>query len=89
MSSLLERKPRMHLARTTATALAVLLAMAASSAAQSPEENAKQLQEKLEAKLKAPFLSKAAWVHDYADAMKKATAEKKLIFAYFTRSYSP
>lgn len=69
-------------ARTSATALAVLLAMAASSAAQSFEE-------KLEAKLKEPFVSKVPWVLDFADAMKKAKAENKYIFVYFTRSYSP
>jgi hypothetical protein len=72
----------MSTARTSVTALALLLAMAATGSAQSNEE-------KLEAKLKEPFVSNAAWVLDYADAMKKAKAENKVIFAYFTRSYSP
>ena len=68
--------------RTSATALACLVALAAQSSAQS-------LEEKLDKKLREPFVSKAPWVLDYAEAMKKAKAEKKIIFAYFTRSYSP
>jgi len=68
--------------RTSATALALLLAMAATSRAQSMEE-------RLAAELKEPFLSNAAWVLDYAEAMKKAKEENKVIFAYFTRSYAP
>lgn len=72
----------MRTVRTPVTALALLLAMAASSSAQSNEE-------KLEAKLKEPFVANAPWVLDYADAMNKAKAEQKIIFAYFTRSYAP
>lgn len=72
----------MNPARTSVTALALLLALAASSSAQS-------LEEKLDKKLREPFVSKVPWVLDYAEAMKKAKAEKKIIFAYFTRSYSP
>lgn len=72
----------MRTVRTSVTALGLLLLMAASSSAQSFEE-------KLEEKLKEPFVSKAAWVLDYADALKKAKEEKKIVFAYFTRSYAP
>jgi len=73
----------MRTARTSVSALALLLAMAATGAAQDT------LESKLEHKLKEPFLSNASWVLDYAEAMKKAKAENKVIFAYFTRSYSP
>ncbi len=72
----------MRTARTSATLLALLLAMATTSSAQS-------LQERLDAKLKEPFVSNAAWVLDYAEARKVAKEEKKVIFAYFTRSYAP
>jgi hypothetical protein len=78
----------MTLVRTSATALAFLLAIAASGAAQGlPDQQA--LQDKLDAKLKEAFVSKVPWVLDFAEAMKKAKAENKLIFVYFTRSYSP
>lgn len=72
----------MRTVRSSVTALALLLAMAATSSAQS-------LEEKLAEKLKEPFVANAPWVLDYAEAMTKAKAENKIIFAYFTRSYSP
>lgn len=72
----------MRTVRSSVTALALLLAMAATSSAQS-------LEEKLEAKLKEPFVTNAQWVLDYAEAMKQAKEGNKIIFAYFTRSYSP
>ncbi len=72
----------MHTVRTSVTALALLLAVAATSSAETVEE-------KLEAKLKEPFVANAPWILDYADALRQAKAEKKIIFAYFTRSYSP
>jgi hypothetical protein len=84
-----ERKPRMRTVRSTAMALVCLAAMAATSFAQSPEELAAELKQKLEAKLKEPFVQNAPWVLDYADALKAAKEEKKFVFAYFTRSYSP
>jgi hypothetical protein len=71
----------MRTARSSVTGLALLLAAAASSA--------QSLEEKLEAKLKEPFVANAPWVLDYGEALAKAKAEKKLVFAYFTRSYSP
>jgi hypothetical protein len=73
----------MRIVRTSVSVLALLLAMAATGTAQETFE------QKLEHKLKEPFLSNANWVLDYAEAMKKAKAENKVIFAYFTRSYSP
>jgi len=62
--------------------LALLLAFSATAYGQSMEE-------RLAAKLKKPFLKNAAWVHDFAEAKRKAKAENKVIFAYFTRSYAP
>ncbi|MFI5403486.1 MAG: hypothetical protein ACHQ1G_11155 [Planctomycetota bacterium] len=80
----------MRTVRSTAMALVCLAAMAATSSAQSPEEKlAAELKQKLEAKLKEPFVANAPWVLDYADALKAAKEEKKFVFAYFTRSYSP
>jgi len=46
-------------------------------------------EEKLEKKMAKPFVSNVKWETDYAKAREKAAAENKLIFAYFTRSYSP
>jgi hypothetical protein len=79
----------MRTVRTPGTALTLLLAVAASGPAGAQEEKAETLEQKLEAKLKEPFVSNAPWVLDLAEATKKAKEEKKLVFAYFTRSYSP
>jgi hypothetical protein len=46
-------------------------------------------EEKLRSKLAQPFFSNVEWVTDYAEALRKAKEEKKLVFAYFTRSYYP
>ena len=35
------------------------------------------------------FLKNADWILSFAEARKQAKAKGKLIFAYFTRSYSP
>lgn len=68
--------------RTLPVGLALLLAFSATAHAQSMEEL-------LAAKLEKPFLKSVAWVHDFSDARRKAKAEDKVIFAYFTRSYLP
>jgi hypothetical protein len=41
---------------------------------------------KRDKKLESAFLKNAAWVTDYDRALELAKQEKKLIFAYFTRS---
>ena len=46
-------------------------------------------EEKLAEKMAKPFISNAAWGTDYDKAKERAAADGKLIFAYFTRSYSP
>ena len=63
----------------TTVALLFLLAVA----------SAQSMEERFAAKLKNPFLKNAAWEHSYESALKTAKAEKKLVFAYFTRSYAP
>ena len=45
--------------------------------------------EKYAAKLKKEFATKIAWQGTLDGAMKEASKGKKLIFGYFTRSYSP
>jgi hypothetical protein len=62
------------------------LAQDAGSKAGSIQE---QFQAKWEAKQKEPWLADFPWEKDYDAALEKAKAEKKLIAAYFSRSYSP
>ena len=50
-----------------------------------PEE----LRTKRDEKLDSEFLKKAGWLTDYDRALGEAENQNKLIFAYFTRSYSP
>ena len=47
------------------------------------------LKKRFAEKMKKPFVSKADWVLDWDQARAAAARGKKLIFAYFTRSYSP
>ncbi len=47
------------------------------------------LQAKLDKKLAEPWVAKGGWVLDLEEAKARAAKENKLIFAYFTRSYSP
>ena len=62
--------------------LALALLPAAAARAQS-------LEERLEEKLKKPFVANAAWVVDFGEAKKQAREGRKVIFAYFTRSFAP
>lgn len=48
-----------------------------------------QLAERKQQKLDEAFLKNGDWTLSFADAKKRAKAEGKLIFGYFTRSYSP
>jgi hypothetical protein len=75
--------------RASAKAMALLLALAASGPAWAQGQEGPTLEEKLQEKLKEPFASNAKWVLDYEEALKTAKDEKKIVFAYFTRSYSP
>ena len=63
-------------------AAVLFLALAVTSGAQSNEE-------KYAAKMKKDFATKIAWQGTLKAAMAEASKGKKLIFAYFARSYSP
>ncbi len=47
-----------------------------------------ELKQRYEKKLEAPWIAKGKWVLDYDEARRRAKREGKLIFAYFSRSYS-
>ena len=51
--------------------------------------SAQSNQEKFEAKLEKEFVSAVPWVQSLDEATATARESGKLIFAYFTRSYSP
>lgn len=72
----------MHMTRMGLAAALALSLWASSARAQSFEE-------RLEEKLSKEFATKTAWVLDLDEATKAAQESNKLIFAYFTRSYSP
>ena len=65
-------------------AAALLVAPARSSA---PRQDA--LQEKYEHKLSLEFVAYGGWLTDYDQARAKAKEEGKVLFTYFSRSYSP
>ena len=63
-------------------AAVLLLMLTAVAGAQTDEE-------KYAAKLKKDFATKITWQGTLKSAMAEASKGKKLIFGYFTRSYSP
>jgi hypothetical protein len=69
--------------RSAAIALA-FLAAAGDVLAQDQD----QLKRNLEKKLESEFLKKTPWILDFDEAKAAAKKSKKLIFAYFTRSYA-
>lgn len=79
-----------------AVALAGLVLAAAAipaAALQDPAADKKakaqaDLKSKLDAKVKEAWVGDAGWITDYDKAREKAKGEKKLIVAYFTRSYA-
>ena len=46
------------------------------------------LKAKYEEKIAKPFVSHGSWCVDFDEARERATKDGKLIFVYFTRSYS-
>jgi len=70
--------------RTSAFAVALAL-LATSAYAQDVEE----LKKRRDAKLAEAWLKSAPWITDFDKAKDEAFDQEKLIFAYFTRSYSP
>jgi len=77
------RVPMMHL-RSAAVAVIAMLAGSGAVRAQDQELMKKNLEKKLDAE----FLKNASWITDFDKAKEEAKKTKKLIFAYFTRSYA-
>lgn len=67
-------------------AVAVIALLAGSGAARAQDQE--QMKKNLEHKLEQEFLKKASWITDFDKAKDEAKKTKKLIFAYFTRSYA-
>ncbi len=56
--------------------------------AQDGDEQA-ELRAKYDEKIAKEFVSFGGWVLDYDEAREQAKEEGKLLFTYFSRSYSP
>ncbi len=79
---------RLSLRRTPPLAiLLTLLTLTAGAAAQHRDQET--LRALLEKKQQAEFFEVADWATDLAMAKQRAEQSRKLIFAYFTRSYAP
>ena len=74
--------------RFAAPALALALGVAAGATADLGAQQ-QALIAKRDKKLAAPFLKQASWLTDFDQAQATAKKSNKLIFAYFTRSFSP
>jgi len=70
-------------------ALGAGVALATGVAAQDVDSKQQSLIDKRDKKLGSEFLKKAEWFTDYDKARAAAKQSKKLMFGYFTRSYSP
>jgi hypothetical protein len=70
------------------TLFAPLLALGA-LAGTAVAQDANDYQAKYEKKLQKDFVSYGGWITDYDVARETAKKEGKVIFAYFSRSYSP
>ncbi len=73
----------MRISRTFLSA-AVLMTFAGMGFADDAE-----LQAKYDKKIAKKFVADGGWVLDYDEALERAKTEKKFIFVYFSRSYSP
>ena len=74
---------------TISTTLVLALIGAGSLAVPGHAQSQKALIAKKKAKLQKPFLENAKWFTDYDKALAAATKSQKVLFTYFTRSYSP
>ncbi|MDA1259263.1 MAG: hypothetical protein O3A20_01430 [Planctomycetota bacterium] len=63
-----------------------LLLSGVASAQQDYDQNL--MKANLETKVQKEFVAFGGWITDYDEARARAAKEGKLIFAYFTRSYS-
>lgn len=77
----------MQITTTLGPVLACILVAGADAQRRPP--TAEQLVESRQQKLQEAFLANGDWALSFAAAKKRAKAEGKLIFGYFTRSYSP
>ncbi len=76
-------------AMKTSTLLSTVVAgLVAVSAAPAQSDQA-DLQAKYEKKISEDWVGHGGWILDFDEALAKAKKENKLVFAYFTRSYSP
>lgn len=67
----------------------MLAAVLTGSAFSQEVDEQAELQAKYEKKVAKEFISYGNWMLDYDAARAKAKAESKLLFTYFSRSYSP
>ena len=65
----------------------VILTTALAAQRQQPDQE--ELKARREEKLASKFLQNANWITNYDKARTEAKKSKKVIFAYFTRSYAP
>jgi hypothetical protein len=49
----------------------------------------RDLEARLKAKLAQQFVRNADWVLDYDKALERSRRSRRLVFAYFTRSFEP
>ncbi len=57
--------------------------------ASAQDDKQAEYQARYEKKLEKEFISYGGWITDYDVARERAKEEGKLIFVYFSRSYSP
>lgn len=67
----------------------VLAAGLLAGAAQAQDDQQAELQAKYEKKIQKEFVAYGGWELDYDKAVARAKEEGKLLFTYFSRSYSP
>lgn len=71
----------------TTVAMAGSLALPAALSAQAPKSQEELVVER-DKKLAKPVFQKASWIFDYDEAREEARKQGKLLFTYFSRSYS-
>ncbi len=69
--------------------VAPLVAPPAHAAATQDADEQAELRAKYDEKVAKEFVSFGGWLVDYDEARAKAAEEGKLLFTYFSRSYSP
>lgn len=77
------------MSRTLACLLAATACVASSPTLAAQDSSPQELAAKLEEKLAKPFVADGPWMLDYEAALARASAEDKLLFVYYTRSYAP